>query len=66
MHQLVGRKGIGLQETENGQRLTRDHSFYDQIQGKMNIKECAWGDFVVWTAAEQSNWGFIGANLYLS
>nr|XP_034333490.1 uncharacterized protein LOC117680630 [Crassostrea gigas] len=55
VHELVGRKGFCLEESENGPRLMRDHSYYAQIQGEMAIMGCAWGDFVVWTAAEQSN-----------
>lgn len=55
VHELVGRKGFCLEESENGPRLIRNHSYYAQIQGEMAIMGCAWGDFVVWTAAEQSN-----------
>lgn len=33
VHDLVGRKGFCLEESENGPRLMRDHSYYAQIQG---------------------------------
>ncbi|XP_062610176.1 uncharacterized protein LOC134271957 [Saccostrea cucullata] len=55
VHELVGREGFFLEDTDEGPRLRRDHKHYAQIQGEMAIMGCTWGDFVVWTAARQSN-----------
>ena len=55
MHELIGMKGFYLENTEEGPRLKREHRYYAQIQGEMAIMGCAWGDFVVWTAANRSN-----------
>ena len=38
-----------------GPRLKRNHKYYAQIQGEMAMMGCPWGDFVVWTAAKESN-----------
>lgn len=54
-HELAGQAGFCLEITNEGPRLKRSHKYYAQIQGEMAIMGCSWGDFVVWTAASQSN-----------
>lgn len=55
VHELAGQAGFCLEITNEGPRLKRSHKYYVQIQGEMAIMGCSWGDFVVWTAASQSN-----------
>ncbi|XP_061168089.1 uncharacterized protein LOC133176992 [Saccostrea echinata] len=55
VHELAGQGGFCLEMTDEGPRLKRSHKYYAQIQGEMAIMGCSWGDFVVWTAASQSN-----------
>lgn len=55
VHELAGKEGFCLEESPEGPRLKRSHKYYAQIQGEMAIMGCPWGDFVVWTAAKNSN-----------